>query len=54
MADRPIGHVPSLSSPNCIPESEVDALVNADIDDIISHVRKSVVNDRSVRRSAED
>jgi len=32
----------------------VDALVHADIDDVISHVGESVISDCCVRRRAED
>ena len=54
MADGPIGHMSPLPSPDFVRGSEVDALVHADIDDVISHVGKSVISDRSVRRRAED
>ena len=54
VADGPIGHMSPLSSRDFVRESEVDALVHADIDDVISHVGESVISDRSVRRRAED
>jgi hypothetical protein len=50
VADGPIGHMSTLSSPDVVRESEVDALIYADIDDVVSHVRESVISDRSVRR----
>jgi hypothetical protein len=53
MADHPVGGSGSLSSCYLVRRPEVDALVNAYVHNIISHVRKPLVRFSNVDGRAE-
>ena len=54
MAEGPVGRTCPLSSRHFVRGAEVNPLVDADVDHIVSHIRKAVVRFRLVDRGARD
>ena len=43
MSEDPVGHLRPLLSTRLVPEAEMDAVVDADIDHIGSHIREPII-----------